>query len=131
MKKGSTIDVIGLQDLVQSKKTQRDKDWLMLKRLVENDIILSKNKQPTIRVKWWLEECRDAGLLIALAKKYHKVAKERVRNRRLLSLALAQDTEGLKVQLADEENIERQKDIEYWAPLRKELETLRHSKRSA
>ena len=34
------IDIISLRDIVQCKKTQRDKDWFMLKRLVENDILL-------------------------------------------------------------------------------------------
>lgn len=32
---GLTVDVIGLSDLVVSKKTQRDKDWPMIRRLME------------------------------------------------------------------------------------------------
>src|SRR5262249_43027414 len=37
---GTIVPVIGLRDLVRSKTTQRDKDWYMLSRLVENDIRL-------------------------------------------------------------------------------------------
>jgi hypothetical protein len=32
---GSSIDLMSLPDLVQAKKTQRDKDWPMLRRLIE------------------------------------------------------------------------------------------------
>ena len=32
---GETVDLMALQDLVQAKKTQRDKDWPMIRRLVE------------------------------------------------------------------------------------------------
>jgi hypothetical protein len=32
---GATVDLMGLPDLVQAKKTQRDKDWPMIRRLVE------------------------------------------------------------------------------------------------
>lgn len=32
---GSAIELMGLPDLVQAKKTQRDKDWPMIRRLVE------------------------------------------------------------------------------------------------
>jgi hypothetical protein len=34
---GTTFDLLSLPDLVQAKKTQRDKDWPMIRRLVEAD----------------------------------------------------------------------------------------------
>jgi len=125
LKNGSIIEVIGLRDLVQSKKTQRDKDWLMLNRLVENDIILNRDNPSADQMKWWLRECRNAGLLIELAKKYPKRAKECVMDRPLLSFAINSDIQELKAGLHEEEMLERQKDIYYWTPLRKELEILR------
>ncbi|MFH1678454.1 MAG: hypothetical protein ABH914_02410 [Candidatus Omnitrophota bacterium] len=128
LKNNRTIDVIGLRDLVQSKKTQRDKDWLMLKRLVDNDIILNKYSAAIDSVRWWLRECRDAGILIKLAEKYSKIAKECVKIRPLLSLAVISDMKKLNLQFHNEEMLERQKDIGYWAPLKKELEELRHKK---
>jgi len=125
---GGVINVIGLQDLVQSKKTQRDKDWLMLKRLVENDIILNKHESSNERIKWWFRECRNAGILIELAEKYPQSARDGTANRPLLSQTIACDEQKLNIQLHDEEIIERQKDILYWAPLKKELEMLRCKK---
>ena len=32
---GEPIDLLALEDLVRAKKTQRDKDWPMIRRLVE------------------------------------------------------------------------------------------------
>ncbi len=75
LKAGATIDVIGLRDLVLSKKTQRDKDWLMLKRLVENDIILHKDKPRHGQLKWWFLEARTPEILVALSRKYPKMVK--------------------------------------------------------
>jgi len=126
LKNGSSIDVIGLRDLVQSKKTQRDKDWLMLKRLVENDYLSNKDKPSDERIKWWLRECRGTSILIELTRRYPAIARECLAHRPLLSLAINRDTEKLGSALREEEARERQKDIEYWAPLRKELEILRH-----
>lgn len=127
LKGGSAIDVIGLYDLVQSKKTQRDKDWLMLKRLVENDIILNKGNPSGARVKWWFLESRNPDSLIRLAREHPEIVKKCADRRSLLLSAVNTDTQKLGLQLSEEESTERQKDIEYWAPLKKELETLRHN----
>lgn len=126
---GRTIDVIGLRDLVKSKKTQRDKDWLMLKRLVNNDIGLNKYEQREEHVKWWLQECRDADILSELAEKFPKIIKDCIAGRPLLSSVISSDTYKLNAQLREEERRERQEDREYWMPLRKELEMLRHRRK--
>lgn len=128
LKNGPTIDIIGLEDLVQSKKTQRDKDWLMLKRLVENDIILHKDKPQAKRLKWWLREVRSPEILVELSGKYPKIAQECISERPLLSLAVTADIEQLRVKLNQEEINYRHTDIEYWGPLRNELEMFRHQK---
>lgn len=129
LKNDKKIDVIGLHDLVQSKKTQRDKDWLMLKRLVENDIILNKDNPSHKKVQWWLKESRNADSLIELAGKYPKIAKECIVKRPLLSCARAKDIQKLNSKLYQEERIERREDIKYWKPLKKELELLRHKEK--
>jgi len=128
LKTGGTLNVISLQDLVSSKKTQRDKDWLMLKRLVANDIILKKYKASPDRMKWWLGECRNVDILVELAKKYRSLAKEIAKERPLISSAIKGDKHELFTRLNREEARERKKDIAYWLPLKKELETLRHKK---
>ncbi|MFH1245495.1 MAG: hypothetical protein V1662_03340 [Candidatus Omnitrophota bacterium] len=130
LKGGAKINVIGLNDLVQSKKTQRDKDWLMLKLLVENDIVLNKNNPASERIKWWFLESRNVQSLINLAKVYPEIAQKSVAKRPLLSSLINLDIQELNSHLQEEELTERRKDIEYWAPLKKELETLRHYKNS-
>jgi len=125
VKYNGAIDVIGLTDLVQSKKTQRDKDWFMLKQLVENDIN-NKNNPPKKTIKWWFMESRSADSLIKLSKKYPAIAKECLKKRPLLESAIAPDAHKLDLRFNKEESTERQKDVEYWEPLKRELEVLRH-----
>lgn len=124
---GVKINIIGLQDLVQSKKTQRDKDWLMLKRLVEADIL--KNRETSIKkAEWWFRECRTPELLIELVKRYRGICKKISKERYLLKWAEKNNVEQLEGYLHREEKIEREKDKIYWKPLRRELENLRHGK---
>jgi hypothetical protein len=127
LKNKLVIQIIGLEDLVRSKKTQRDKDWYMLKRLVENDILTHKSNAGVKKVRWWLEECRSPGLMMELTQKYPVIAKESLMQRPLISSAIDSDLPKLELNLYEEELAERQKDIEYWAPLKKELEELRHN----
>lgn len=121
-----SIDIIGLRDLVQSKKTKRDKDWLMLKNLVENDIMLNKEHLSDNQIEWWLLESRSADSLIYLASKYFNLAQEAKARRPLLAAALDDDKQKLESLLHEEELAERKQDADYWTPLIKELETLRH-----
>jgi len=123
------IEIIGLEDLVRSKKTQRDKDWLMLDRLIANDMLTTKYPRLE-KVKWWLSQCRDAGQLIKLAAKYKKLATEIAVERPLVKAALRKDKRTLRQLIQREEMLEREKDKKYWQPLRKELELLRHKKSS-
>ncbi|OIN98813.1 hypothetical protein AUJ66_00195 [Candidatus Desantisbacteria bacterium CG1_02_38_46] len=122
-----TIEIIGLQDLAQSKKTQRDKDWLMLNRLIENDIFTTR-KLSLEKIKWWLYECRSSSKLIELARKNIDLAKECSIKRPLLKVAFKKDIPKLEKLLQNEELLEREKDRKYWELLRKELEMLRHKK---
>ncbi len=126
LKEGIQIDILSLEDLVQSKKTQRDKDWFMLKRLVDNDIVLYKDNPSKEKIRWWLFESRSAEALISLTTKYPVVTKECIAARPLLSTAVGSDIEKLKMQFCEEELAERKKDINYWVSLKKELEGLRH-----
>ncbi len=122
------IDVLGLTDLVASKKTQRDKDWLMLRRLIEIDI-LSTTAPSADKIKWWLLECITPELLFQLAGKYPRLAKQCLANRPLLKQALTGNAKKLILRLSAEEKRERKKDKAYWAPLKKALEKLRWRKK--
>ena len=119
-----TVDIIGLEDLVQSKKTQRDKDWFMFKRLLEIDI-LSTTRPSIDKIEWWLSECITAELLVQLSEKYPPAVKRCLENRPLLKYAAQKNLDKLASALLEEERTEREKDKIYWGPLRKELERLR------
>lgn len=125
---GKTIQVIGLEDLVQSKKTQRDKDWLMLNRLVENDRFLTR-KPSTKKIAWWLSECRNADTLIELGNENKELTEKCIAKRPLLKTVLKRNIKKLQGELHEEELSERERDEKYWRPLKKELEILRHSAR--
>jgi hypothetical protein len=122
------VDLLSLPDLVAAKKTQRDKDWPMIRRLVERDYF---SGDPTpLRVRFWLRELRTPSLLVAAAAAHPVEAAAGVASRPLLEAALAGDEEALTAQLEEEEALERARDRAYWAPLRAELETLRRQRRS-
>ncbi len=123
---GHFIDVISLKDLVESKKTQRDKDWFMLKRLVDNDILTHKINPSLQQARWWLLECRNSDILVDLAAEFPRLARRQIRSRLLLKAAINGNKEQVRELLIKEETEERGKDIIYWQPLRKELEILRH-----
>jgi hypothetical protein len=119
------IGIISLEDLVQSKKTQRDKDWLMLSRLVENDIFINDGASPAVKARWWLLEARAPRTLARLCADYKGQACKLTARRPLLREAVKNNLKTLAGLLKKEETLERAKDAVYWAPLKKELERLR------
>jgi hypothetical protein len=55
---GTRCEVMGLSDLVQAKKTQRDKDWPMVRRLIEAHYFQNREQATTAQVRFWLRELR-------------------------------------------------------------------------
>jgi hypothetical protein len=123
-----TCNLLSLPDLVQAKKTQRDKDWPMLRRLVEANYFQHRENPDPAQVKFWLLELRTPELLIELAKKYPHMCRELIRKRILLSVARSGEESRIIEALSEEEKLERKRDRMYWLPLRQELEKLRHSR---
>jgi len=127
---GTKCDLMSMPDLVQAKKTQRDKDWPMIRRLVEAHYF-EHRKNPTMpQIKFWLRELLTPALLIEIADSYTAVCRRFVSERPLLAQALSGETEELEQALQAEETAERERDKLYWLPLKKELERLRHAGRS-
>ena len=122
------VSIIGLFDLVKAKKTQRDKDWPMIRRLIEADIHRVSNAPSEDKICFWLSECRTPELLILLSAKYPKIAFRMSANRLLLSSAIQGNLEKVQILLKDEEDKEREADRQYWMPLKKELEKWRFKK---
>ncbi len=122
-----SYDLISLPDLVLAKKTQRDKDWPMIRRLVEANYFENKNLPRKKHVAFWLKELRTAELLIEIAGKYKKQVPPVLKDRPLLSFALSNSLKDLQKALLEEELSEREKDREYWNPLKADLEKMRRS----
>ena len=121
-------DLLSLPDLVQAKKTQRDKDWPMLRRLVEAHYFENREQTTPTLAHFWLRELRTPNLLIALAKAHPTIAKRLLKGRLLLTHAIEGDADALADALQKEESTERARDRDYWQPRLRELEALRHQR---
>lgn len=124
------VDVVALTDLVASKKTQRDKDWVMVRRLLEVDYLTFRSAPPPAGVEFWLLELRTPELLAEAAARHGATALRLRAERPLLGLAISGDREELERGLTGEMEAERAADRAYWAPLRRELKELRRRQRS-
>src|SRR5262249_26617791 len=122
---GEMIDLLSLPDLVRAKKTQRDKDWPMIARLVERSYLVRDETGP----QFWIRELRTPSLLIDAAREYRDLAIEIACERPAVQRAIAGDQAAVEAALKEEEREERQRDREYWAPLKRELEEFRKERR--
>ena len=121
-------DLLSLPDLVQAKKTQRDKDWPMIRRLVEAHYFQNRQNPGRTQIQFWLRELRTPALLIEIAQSHVASCRRLQGKRPLLTIAASGKMNELEGALRDEETTERELDKAYWLPLRKELEKLRHVK---
>ena len=125
---GELVDLLGIEDLVRAKKTQRDKDWPMIRRLVERSYFAASGGATPELLRFWLKELRTPELLEQLVADHPVEALSMARP--AVAAALAHDSDRVRRALAAEEDEERRRDREYWTPLRRELEALRRSHRS-
>lgn len=123
--RNQSYELLSVIDLVHSKKTQRDKDWPMIRRLVEAHYFQNLEHPTTHQILFWLSELRTPEILIDLAQNYPKELKRIIPQRSLLKFAQRKKLESLSKALRKEENLERKEDQKYWKPLKKDLEKLR------
>lgn len=123
-----TIDVLSLPDLVTAKKTQRDKDWPMITRLVEAHYAQHPQASEDVMIDFWLRESRTPVILIEVAGSAPQVCQRLKPVRPLLEHAAAGNEALLATALRAEEDAEREADRRYWAPLKRELEQLRRDR---
>ena len=124
---GEKVDLLSLPDLVQAKKTQRDKDWPMIRRLVEAHYFENQKHPTPPQIRFWFQELRTSELLLELAQRHPATRRRLTSKRPLLSQVISGESMNLEQALLAEETAERQRDREYWLPLRRELEALRHA----
>jgi hypothetical protein len=125
---GTICDLLSLPDLVLAKKTQRDKDWPMIRRLVEAHYFENETAPNSDQIDFWFRELRTPGLLIDSAKAWPEAASQASQTRPLVALAISADEQALTTAIAEEEQSERLKDRDYWLPLKQELERMRMSR---
>lgn len=130
MENGLSIHLMAIEDLVRAKRTQRDKDWPMIRRLVEAHFNSHQVSPTDAQVRFWLHACRTPSILTSLAQMHPELTAQQTSSRPLLQHAAACNVSELTTAIAVEEADERAKDREYWEPLRKELETMRMQQRT-
>jgi hypothetical protein len=126
-----TLEAMALPDLVAAKKTQRDKDWPMIRRLVDVNYLGHRDEPTPERILFWLRELRSPELLVEAVQAHVGVVEELVGERPLLKLASSRNLASgvLERALRDEEDAVRRLDAAYWKPLREQIERLRWAAR--
>jgi hypothetical protein len=125
---GDEIDLLSAADLIQAKKTQRDKDWPMIRRLVEQNYFEAAGVGSEAQLEFWLLELRTPELLVQVVTAHPEVARAVAPRRPAIRAALENNIEAVSLALDAEEREERRRDREYWEPLRRELEELRRTR---
>jgi hypothetical protein len=126
---GIVYELLSIEDLVKAKKTQRDKDWPMIRRLVEAHHQQFSHESTSAMVCFWLRELITPELLQQIAMANEDLLPLVHSNRPwLLSIDL-EDTKAIERELEAEQEKERLDDIAYWQPLKIELAELRGKKR--
>lgn len=123
------IELMGLADLIQAKKTQRDKDWPMIRRLVEASYATHCQTPTDEQLRFWLLQSRTPEMIITLVAEHPELAEEIALQRSLVLIGKKASRTALQQALNDEEARERDVDRHYWAPLKAELEQMRFQKR--
>jgi hypothetical protein len=123
------VELLALSDLVAAKKTQRDKDWPMIRRLLEANWFAFRDAPDSERVTFWLHELRTPELLIECVVAWPEIARRAATSRAAVRAAIELDITDVERALAEEQETERAADRAYWAPLREELERLRRARR--
>lgn len=121
--------LLSVADLVQAKKTQREKDWPMISALVEAHFRQFHREPNPDRIAFWLRETRIPERLLWLVAQFAEKARELHQVRPLLSLSTSGELDVLRMALDAEVRAEQEKDRAYWEPLRRELEQYRRTER--
>ncbi len=125
---GQSIDLMNVADLVLAKKTQRDKDWPMIRALLEEHYTRYKHEPTTDVVEFWLREGRTPRMLIDVASQHVEAAELILAQRTLIKYAITGSESELRSALFDEQQREQELDRTYWQPLVAELEQLRQDR---
>jgi hypothetical protein len=120
------VDLLALEDLVSAKKTQSDKDWPMIRRLVDASYDAARDMGATEELApFWIAELRTPEFLEEAVARFGALAAGSTRPAVRVALAGGDLQEALLAEQASEMAADR----EFWLPLRRELESLRRAAR--
>ena len=122
---GVVYEILGIEDLVKAKKTQCDKDWPMIQRLVDAHYDAFRNHPTDDQVRFWLRESRNPEVLITIAATFPEIRDQLLSTRPVLQETFSASRTAVRQSLRDEELKERNADERYWQPLKAELVSLR------
>lgn len=122
---GAAYEVLAIEDLVCAKKTQRDKDWPMIRRLIEAHYDENQNGHNDAMIQFWLRESRTPEMLSQLMQRFPESVMTLTSSRPWLSSVEPNDFGQIEKYLRQEEDMERRADEAYWKPLKEELVQLR------
>jgi hypothetical protein len=125
---GTEVAIMGLDDLVQTKKTQRLKDWAVIENLMDVDMVRA-GPADTVRVSFWLREARDPEVLVRLAEAAPGLAAALPRAHHVIDAARSGDVEATGAALLTEQAAGMAADRAYQRSLTAELEAMRHQER--
>ena len=111
---GSIYEILGIEDLVKAKKTQRDKDWPMIRRLLDSHYDEFQDNPTEEQIRFWLRESRTPEVLIAVAARYPELRDRVLKNRAVLQETFSASRTAVRHALAIEEAAERTSDEIYW-----------------
>jgi hypothetical protein len=122
---GNEFNLLSVPDLVQSKKTARNRDWPVIELLVNIHIHENLDAPRPQWIRFWLSECRTPVQLVVLTHRFTAECRALLGARPLLAHALAGDEAKLIPALDEEMRAEQAVDRAYWEPVRRELEAMR------
>ncbi len=82
---------------MRAKKTQRDKDWPMIRRLVEQSYFEHSGRPTDDLVRFWLRELRTPELLVDVSNAHREAARTAAASRRAVQYAILRRVDDLAV----------------------------------
>lgn len=122
------FELLALPDLIGAYKTNSDKNWSVIRRLVEAHFFDFQTEPTPQRIQFWQEEARTPAILLAVARQFPEAQSKR---EAAILASEGADENAIEAALKREEEREREADRAYWAPLKRELEELRRAKRAS
>ncbi|MBW1855093.1 MAG: nucleotidyl transferase AbiEii/AbiGii toxin family protein [Deltaproteobacteria bacterium] len=129
-----SVPVIDIKRLIATKKTERDKDYTVIKDLVDLlfEEVRSNRSQRKKFLTWLLQELRTPKYLKTITREWEygkQYALKTGREAAILACSKNATEEEIQAALDKEKEILRKADKQYWKPIRNEIKIMRQEHR--